>query len=151
MVRLNGAQANRLSTRAAALLFEVSPHIFAALSVVAGTVLLTSGVTPAYEDRLDEIRAVLPPILIELSHFGASISGFLLLLLSAGLWRRRRGAWLAAIVVLCVAALFSLLKGLDWEEAAELLVLAAVLAPCRAAFDRRGCSRPCRPAGSSWC
>jgi lysylphosphatidylglycerol synthetase-like protein (DUF2156 family) len=134
---MNGAQANRLSIRAAALVFEVSPHIFAALTVVAGTVLLTSGVTPAYEDRLDAIRAVLPPILIELSHFGASISGFLLLLLSAGLWRRRRGAWLAAIVVLVVAALFSLLKGLDWEEAAELLVLAAVLAPCRAAFDRR--------------
>ena len=148
MVRLNGAQANRLSTRAAALLFEVSPHIFAALSVVAGTVLLTSGVTPAYEDRLDEIRAVLPPILIELSHFGASISGFLLLLLSAGLWRRRRGAWLAAIVVLCVAALFSLLKGLDWEEAAELLVLAAVLAPCRAAFDRR--SRLFEALSPSW-
>lgn len=137
MMKVNAARANRLIVRAAALLFEVSPHLFAALCVGAGTLLLTSGVTPAYEDRLDHIRAVLPPILIELSHFGASISGFLLLLLSAGLWRRRRGAWLAAVVVLVVAALFSLLKGLDWEEAAELLVLAAVLAPCRAAFDRR--------------
>lgn len=148
MIRFNGRQANRLSTRAAALLFEVSPHIFAALSVVAGAVLLSSGVTPAYHDRLEEIRAVLPPILIDLSHFGASISGFLLLLLSAGLWRRRRGAWLAALVVLVVAAVFSLLKGLDWEEAAELLLLAAVLAPCRAAFDRR--SRLFEALSPSW-
>ncbi|MFN3557683.1 MAG: GNAT family N-acetyltransferase [Brevundimonas sp.] len=148
MGRMNGVTAKRLWTRAAALAFEVSPHIFAGLAIAAGTVLLTSGVTPAYEDRLDAIRAVLPPILIELSHFGASISGFLLLLLSAGLWRRRRGAWLAAIVVLLVASLFSLLKGLDWEEAAELLVLAAALAPCRAAFDRR--SRMFEALSPSW-
>lgn len=141
-------QGNRLLTRAFALLFEVSPHIFALLSVAAGTVLLTSGVTPAYEDRLDAIRAILPPILIELSHFGASISGFLLLLLSAGLWRRRRGAWLAALVVLLLAAAFSLLKGLDWEESAELLLLAAILAPCRAAFDRR--SRMFEALSPSW-
>ena len=148
MDRNRTGQGNRLLTRAFALLFEVSPHIFALLAVGAGIVLLTSGVTPAYEDRLDDIRAILPPILIELSHFGASISGFLLLLLSAGLWRRRRGAWLAAIVVLLLAASFSLLKGLDWEEAAELLVLAAVLAPCRAAFDRR--SRLFEALSPSW-
>jgi phosphatidylglycerol lysyltransferase len=148
MLKVNGAQAGRLWGRAAALLFEVSPQIFAALCVGAGTLLLTSGVTPAYEDRLDEVRAILPPILIELSHFGASISGFLLLLLSAGLWRRRRGAWLAAVVVLLVASLFSLLKGLDWEEAADLFVLAAVLAPCRAAFDRR--SRMFEALSPSW-
>ncbi len=148
MDRNRTGQGNRLLTRAFALLFEVSPHIFALLAVGAGVVLLTSGVTPAYEDRLDDIRAILPPILIELSHFGASISGFLLLLLSAGLWRRRRGAWLAAMVVLLLAASFSLLKGLDWEEAAELLVLAAVLAPCRAAFDRR--SRLFEALSPSW-
>jgi lysylphosphatidylglycerol synthetase-like protein (DUF2156 family) len=148
MNRIRTGQGNRLLTRAFALLFEVSPHIFALLAVGAGVVLLTSGVTPAYEDRLDDIRAILPPILIELSHFGASISGFLLLLLSAGLWRRRRGAWLAALVVLLLASSFSLLKGLDWEEAAELLVLAAVLAPCRAAFDRR--SRLFEALSPSW-
>ncbi|QDH72293.1 bifunctional lysylphosphatidylglycerol flippase/synthetase MprF [Brevundimonas sp. M20] len=148
MFKVNGARASRLIGRAMALLFEVSPQIFAALCVGAGALLLTSGVTPAYEDRLDHIRAVLPPILIELSHFGASISGFLLLLLSAGLWRRRRGAWLAAIVVLLVAAFFSLLKGLDWEEAAQVLLLAALLAPCRAAFDRR--SRVFETLSPSW-
>ncbi|MDQ8028849.1 MAG: GNAT family N-acetyltransferase [Brevundimonas sp.] len=148
MFKVNGAQANRLIGRAAALLFEVSPHIFAALCVAAGTVLLTSGVTPAYEDRLDEVRAILPPILIELSHFGASISGFLLLLLSAGLWRRRRGAWLAALIVLLAAAVFSLLKGLDWEEAAQVLFLAAAMAPCRAAFNRR--SRVFEALSPSW-
>lgn len=126
-----------LARRAAGLLFELSPQIFAVLTVAAALVLLASAVTPAFADRLAAVRGVVPPILIDLSHFAASIAGFLLLLLSAGLWRRRRGAWLSALVVLGVGAAFSLLKGLDWEEAAELAVLALILAPCRNAFDRR--------------
>jgi hypothetical protein len=45
------------------------------------------------------------------------VIGFLLLLLSAGLWRRRRGAFWTALAALAAGAVFSLLKGLDWEEA----------------------------------
>ena len=37
------------------------------------------------------LRQTVSPILIDLSHFAASVIGFLLLLLAAGLWRRRRG------------------------------------------------------------
>lgn len=132
-----GTPRRGLAARAAGLAFELSPQIFAVLCVAAATVMLASGVTPAFADRLQTVRAFLPPILIDLSHFAASIAGFLLLLLSAGLWRRRRGAWLAALIVLAGGAVFSLLKGLDWEEAAELTALALVLAPCRGAFDRR--------------
>jgi lysylphosphatidylglycerol synthetase-like protein (DUF2156 family) len=126
-----------LAARAAGLALEASPQVFAMLAVAAGAVILVSGATPAFADRLATVRAFLPPVLIDLSHFAASIAGFLLLLLSAGLWRRRRGAWLAALVVLLGGAAFSLLKGLDWEEAIELTALALILAPCRPAFDRK--------------
>jgi lysylphosphatidylglycerol synthetase-like protein (DUF2156 family) len=137
-----------LGARAAGLAFELSPQIFAVLSVAAAALMLASGVTPAFADRLHTVRAFLPPVLIDLSHFAASIAGFLLLLLAAGLWRRRRGAWLAALVVLVGGAVFSLLKGLDWEEAAELTALALILAPCRGAFDRR--SRLFEALSPSW-
>lgn len=137
-----------LGARAAGLAFELSPQIFAVLAVAAAAVMLASVVTPAFADRLQTVRAFLPPVLIDLSHFAASIAGFLLLLLAAGLWRRRRGAWLAALIVLIGGAVFSLLKGLDWEEAAELTALALILAPCRGAFDRR--SRLFEALSPSW-
>jgi lysylphosphatidylglycerol synthetase-like protein (DUF2156 family) len=70
------------------------------------------------------------------------------MLLSAGLWRRRRGAYWAALTVLAVGAVFSLLKGLDWNESLDLIIVAALLAPCRTAFNRR--SRLSEPLRPSW-
>ena len=143
-----GRLVGRLPARLAALAFELSPHVFALLCFAAGAVMLSSAMTPAFDSRLETLRASLPPVLIDLSHFAASVTGFLLLLLSAGLWRRRRGAWWAALIVLGGGIVFSLLKGLDWEEAVELAVVAALLLPCRAAFDRR--SRLGEPLSPTW-
>lgn len=137
-----------LTRRLGGLIFELSPQVFALLSFLAGAVMLISAVTPAFEDRLETLARIAPPILIDLSHFAASVAGFLLLLLSAGLWRRRRGAWWAALVVLLGGVVFSLLKGLDWEEAIQLAVVAALLLPCRGAFDRR--SRLAEPLTPPW-
>jgi phosphatidylglycerol lysyltransferase len=137
-----------LAARLGALAFELSPQVFALLSFAAGAVMLASAMTPAFTARLETLRSAVPPVLIDLSHFAASVTGFLLLLLSAGLWRRRRGAWWAALIVLFGGVVFSLLKGLDWEEAVELAAVAALLAPCRAAFDRR--SRLGEPLSPAW-
>jgi phosphatidylglycerol lysyltransferase len=143
-----GSHKGRLAKRLGALAFELSPQVFALLSFAAGAVMLASAMTPAFAGRLEALRSALPPVLIDLSHFAASVTGLLLLLLSAGLWRRRRGAWWAALVVLAGGVVFSLLKGLDWEEAVELAVVAALLLPCRAAFDRR--SRLGEPLSPAW-
>ena len=110
--------------------------------------MLASAMTPAFTDRLRLLSGAAPPLLIDLSHFAASVAGFLLLILSAGLWRRRRGAYWAALAVLLGGAVFSLLKGLDWEEAAALLAIALMLFPCREAFRRR--SRLAEPLRPSW-
>ena len=136
-----------LAGRLGALAYELTPQAFAVASFAAGALVLASALTPAFSDRLSLLNEIVPPLLIDLSHFAASLAGFLLLLLSAGLWRRRRGAYFAALAVLAGAAVFSLLKGLDWEEAAELAVVAALLAPCRSAFNRRSrLGEPLRPA-----
>jgi phosphatidylglycerol lysyltransferase len=132
----------------AGLAFELTPQVFAVACFLAGTVVLASATTPAFSSRLAVLDRALHPILIDLSHFAASVAGFLLLALSAGLWRRRRGAYWAALIVLVGGALLSLLKGLDWEEAIELAVVAALLAPCRAAFNRS--SRLSEPLRPSW-
>ena len=137
-----------LIRRLAALAFELTPNVFALLSFGAGALMLASALTPAFAGRVEALSHVAPPLLIDLSHFAASVVGFLLLLLSAGLWRRRRGAYWSALGLLLAGAVFSLLKGLDWEEAADLAVIALLLAPCRAAFTRR--SRLVEPLRPAW-
>ncbi|WP_426018916.1 GNAT family N-acetyltransferase [Brevundimonas sp. DWR2-3-1b1] len=130
------------------LAYELTPQIFAIVAFVAGALMLVTAVTPEFDDRLRRLTGVVSPILIDLSHFVASIAGFLLLLLSAGLWRRRRGAYWAALLVLAMGAVFSILKGLDWQQAINLVLVAALLAPCRSAFNRR--SRLSEPLRPSW-
>ncbi|HEY1072237.1 phosphatidylglycerol lysyltransferase domain-containing protein [Brevundimonas sp.] len=136
----------RILQRLGGLAYELTPQIFAVASFGLGAVMLLSAVTPAFSGRLQALDRLSAPILIDLSHFAASVTGFLLLLVSAGLWRRRRGAYYAALFGLMLGAVFSLMKGLDWEEAAELTLAAALLLPCRAAFNRRSrLGEPLRP------
>lgn len=138
--------AQRLIRRLLGLAYELTPQFFAVVAFVAGGVMLASAMTPEFDARLRQLTGVVSPILIDLSHFVASIAGFLLMLLSAGLWRRRRGAYWAALLTLIIGAGLTVLKGLDWEEAFDLLIVAALLAPCRDAFNRRSrLSEPLRP------
>jgi len=137
-----------LYRRLLGLAYELTPQIFAIVAFVAGALMLVSAVTPEFDDRLRRLTGVVSPLLIDLSHFVGSIAGFLLLLLSAGLWRRRRGAYWAALLVLATGAVFSILKGLDWQQATNLVIVAALLAPCRSAFNRR--SRLSEPLRPSW-
>lgn len=137
-----------LIRRLLGLAYELTPQVFAIVAFGAGALMLVSAVTPEFDGRLRQLTGVVSPILIDLSHFVGSIAGFLLLMLSAGLWRRRRGAYWAALAVLAIGAVFSVLKGLDWQQATDLVVVAALLAPCRTAFNRR--SRLSEPLRPSW-
>jgi phosphatidylglycerol lysyltransferase len=134
--------------RLAGLAFEATPQIFAVAVFAVGALMLVSAVTPAFGGRIRALAGAISPLMIDLSHFAASVLGFLLLILSAGLWRRRRGAYWAALGTLAAGAVFSVLKGLDWEEAAVLLLVAGLLAPCRSAFTRR--SRLLEPLRPGW-
>ena len=62
-----------LARRLGGLMFEMSPQVFAVLSLLAGAVMLISAVTPAFEDRLRLLARIAPPVLIDLSHFAASV------------------------------------------------------------------------------
>ncbi|MCB1884378.1 MAG: bifunctional lysylphosphatidylglycerol flippase/synthetase MprF [Geminicoccaceae bacterium] len=125
--------ARRLAVRA----MPLAPALFSVLVFASGVVLLVSGATPANPERADWLNAVVPLGMIEVSHFLGSVVGVVLLLVADGLRRRLDGAWLAACVCLAAGIVFSLLKGLDYEEAAGLALTLAALVPCRPAFDRR--------------
>lgn len=114
------------------------PPAAAVICFAAGVLLIFSATQPNLADRMSDLLTVLPLTLVEVSHFAASLLGMLLLFLAVGLWRRIDAAWWAALIVLLAGAGFSLLKALHWEEAALLVVIAALLIPFRSSFYRRG-------------
>jgi phosphatidylglycerol lysyltransferase len=115
----------------------LAPPLLAALVFTGGLVLLVSGALPAVHDRIFWLADVLPLPFIEASHFSASLAGTALILVSPAINARLRSGFIAARLLLVGGAVFSILKGVDYEEAAILTVIAGVLQYCRPAFYRR--------------
>jgi len=113
------------------------PTFMAALVFVAGVILLISGAAPEAEWRLDLLEGVVPLPVLELSHILGSLIGLGLLVLARGLYRRLDSAWYVSVGALAAAVVVSLVKGLDYEEAAVLAIVLGVLVPCRREFYRR--------------
>ncbi|MEO6091516.1 MAG: bifunctional lysylphosphatidylglycerol flippase/synthetase MprF [Novosphingobium sp.] len=115
----------------------LAPSLIAIMVGTGGMVLLVSGALPAVHSRMAWLAGVVPLPFVEASHFLASLAGTALLLVAPAVNARLRTGFHAARILLAGGALFSLLKGVDYEEAAVLTVIAAVLQYCRPAFYRR--------------
>ncbi len=105
---------------------------------LAGTILLFSGALPADQGRMAWLRDILPLPVLEISHFLGSVLGVCLLLLARGLQRRLDSAYWLTVAMLVLGAVFSLLKGFDYEEAAILALMVALMLPARHCFHRKG-------------
>lgn len=115
----------------------VAPQVFAFAVFVAGAILLFSGALPPVRGRFESLRGLLPLPTLELSHFLGSLTGAALLILARGLQRRLDGAYHLTILMLIAGIVFSLLKGLAYEEAIILGLMLAALLPCRSQFYRK--------------
>ncbi len=113
------------------------PSLLAATTFLAGAILLLSGATPAIPSRIDRLREFVPLPILELSHFLGSLAGVGLLLLAQGIQRRLDAAYAFSAALLAAGIVFSLLKGVDYEEAIVLALLLAALLPCRRHFYRK--------------
>jgi len=127
----------------------VVPHLLALVTFFAGVVLLLSGATPSAGHRIERLGRLLPVPVVETSHFLGSLVGAGLLILARGLQRRLDAAWHLAAALLAAGAVFSLLKGLDYEEAILMVVVLSVLIACRGRFDRRA-RLLSQPFSASW-
>jgi len=116
---------------------SASPLVLGAATFLGGAMLLLSGSLPALQARMGALAGILPLPFIEASHVAASLAGTGLLLLAPGLCRRLDGAFHATRLLLLAGALFSLAKGIDYEEAFVCLALAGLLQWTRGAFYRR--------------
>jgi phosphatidylglycerol lysyltransferase len=126
----------RMHVMAATLATPLAPWLGAALAFAAGIVLLISGATPAIDSRLGLLRQSLPLPVLELSHLAGSCVGAGLLILARGLTQRTRAAWQLTMLLLAAGIAASLLKGLDFEEALLLALIAGFLWLGRGAFYR---------------
>ncbi len=142
-------RSNRFLANVRAVATGVAPLALSAATFLGGAMLLLSGSLPSVRARMGDLAAILPLPLIEGSSIAASLTGTALLLLAPALYRRLDGAFLATRPLLLAAALFSIGKGLDYEEATACLCLAALLQWTRAAFYRRT-TLTGQPIGPGW-
>ncbi len=114
-----------------------APQLFAAITFLAGTILLISGATPARAGRMGWINDVLPLPVVEASAYFASIAGVGLIVLARGLQHRLRAAYHLTIWLLVGGILFALASALDIEQALDLSVMLVVLVPSKRFFFRK--------------
>ena len=131
---LNSRARNRLGE----VWLAAAPRIFALLVFLSGVVMLASAATPEATARLRFLKPLAPSALIEASHFVGSLAATAMLFLAFGLGARVRQAFALTLAALIVAAVATLTKGLNYEEAAFLAVLAVLLGASHKAFDRQG-------------
>ena len=114
-----------------------APRILAVFTFASGALLLFSGATPAIPQRISWVAGLIPLPLVEASHFMASLTGLVLLLLSEAIAQRIDAAFYVTSAALAVGSLTSLLKGGDYEEATVLALVLAALVAARRHFTRR--------------
>ena len=115
----------------------IVPHFLAFASFVAGAILLFSGSLPAEHERLAWLKDILPLPAIELSHFLSSLVGAGLLILARGLQKRLDAAYHLTVFLFVAAIVLTLLRGLEFGQAAILAVMLAALVPCKREFYRK--------------
>ncbi len=115
----------------------IAPWVLSLIIFAGGALLLFSGATPELPARLEWIADLVPLPFLEISHFLGSLAGVALLLLARGIQRRLDVAYHLTLFLLGAGILFSLIKGLDYEEALVLAIMLGVLLPSRDFFYRR--------------
>jgi phosphatidylglycerol lysyltransferase len=127
------ANADERLSRVAA---RLSPTFIGVLVFAAGIMLLVSGATPTFGKRLILLSSHLPLWAVETSHFLGSLIGVVFLFVARGLLDRRDGAWRLAFALTIASLGFSIAKGLAFDEAGFLSILAILMLATRAQFHR---------------
>ncbi len=106
----------------------------ALLTGLVGVVNLLSAVTPSLSARAEWLRGIFPFEVTTGANLFAALTGFFLLTLATNLLRRKRVAWLLAVILLGISMLSHLVKGLDYEESLLCAVLLIQLILMRRVF-----------------
>ncbi|MFP7299974.1 phosphatidylglycerol lysyltransferase domain-containing protein [Neobacillus niacini] len=120
----------------AAILQNISHIIVTILVFLSGLILLLSASVPGIMDRLRIAQEILSFPIINISHQLSVAAGFLLLGLSRGIEYSVKRTYHLTMLVLIFAAVFSIFKGIDYEEAIFLISVALLLRMSKGQFYR---------------
>jgi len=126
------------ATHRATKRLELARRLLAGFVGAAGLLILLSAASFSIRSRFALLNEYVPLPVVEVSHLAAAATGILLLVLARGMSRGYRAALNSTVVLLLMGVVFSVLKGLDWEEAVVLALVALLAASQRPLFTRRG-------------
>ncbi|MFJ5765357.1 bifunctional lysylphosphatidylglycerol flippase/synthetase MprF [Lysinibacillus sp. NPDC093210] len=115
---------------------KISHMLLTILVFISGIVLLLSASVPGVLSRLKIAQEFLSSPIMNISHQLTVAAAFILLGLCRGIKYKVKKAYQLAIVVLSSSALFSIIKGFDYEEAIFLLIVAVLLMASKKQFYR---------------
>ena len=115
---------------------KLVPYLVSVMAFASGLVLMISSATPTVPGRLELIKTILPLPMVEASHLLSSVVGLGLLIVAHGLYRKLNGAYVLALALCLGGSLFSLSKGIDYEEGLILFATAIALWVGRGQFYR---------------
>ncbi|WML60137.1 bifunctional lysylphosphatidylglycerol flippase/synthetase MprF [Neobacillus sp. PS2-9] len=119
-----------------AIIQGLSHVILTMLVFLSGLILLLSASVPGIMSRLKIAQELLSFPIINVSHQLSVAAGFLLLGLSRGIEYSVKRAYELTMLALILAALFSIFKGIDYEEATFLIIVALLLRISKGQFYR---------------
>ena len=115
-------------------------------TAVSGVLTLYSLIQSPVSSRLARLYEIFPLEFVNLSRFMTLVLGFALVLSSLNLFRRKRRAYHAVVVLACLSIVFHLTKGVDYEHALLSLLLILLLVAGRRHFTVRSGRPVLRPA-----
>ncbi|MGJ7909594.1 bifunctional lysylphosphatidylglycerol flippase/synthetase MprF [Neobacillus sp. LXY-1] len=114
----------------------ISHVLLTMLVFLSGLILLLSASVPGIMSRLRIAQELLSFPIINVSHQLSVAAGFLLLGLSRGIEYSVKRTYDLTMLALILAALFSIFKGIDYEEAIFLITVALLLRISKGQFYR---------------
>ncbi len=114
----------------------IAPRLAGMSALAGGFVLMLSANTPVDANRRELLENFMPLPFVEASNFLSSLAGTIMIVVAGGLIRRVRAAWWIAVFMAAGGAVFSLLKGFDWEESLVLSLFLCSLLPFKSKFYR---------------
>lgn len=124
---------NRIPTT---ILQNVSHWMVTVFVLLAGVILLASAAIPAALERIKMANEILALPVMNMSHEFTVGLGISLLMLTRGIQYRVKWAYTLTLVTLIVAAVFSLSKWFDYEDAIFVLVVFVILLLSKKQFYR---------------
>ncbi len=127
----------------------LTPMLMAALTLIVGTMLLLSGVTPATDEATTLLALHVPLPVVEAAHFLGSIAGLALLFVARGMVQRLDAAWWTGVALGVLSLVLALPKGIAVNEALVLLGFVTLLTASRKQFTRHA-SLLAQPFSPGW-